>query len=45
MTYLEEHNIDSYIRFDVIEIINIGNIPTLNHIESAFILEDEYGIF
>lgn len=45
MNYLAEHNIDSYISFDVIEIINIGNIPTLNHIESAFILEDEYGIF
>ncbi len=45
MTYLAEHNVDSYVRFDVIEIINIGNISTINHIDSAFILEDEYGLF
>lgn len=45
MMYLSENQLDVNSRFDVIEIFNINGISAINHIKSAFIVEDEYGIF
>lgn len=46
MIYLSEHELDTEVSFDIIEVFNNkGNIAAINHIKSAFIVEDEYEIF